>query len=78
MIELKDLKLGQTLLAVHKDYADKKTSGGRVVRAKVVGFVNKSGKVVAELKIGSSPQVATTETYRLYKNTEDAIEAISW
>ena len=77
-IDIQTLNLGQKVLTVHRDYANKNRVGGKVVQAKVLSFRNISGDIHAELQIvGGSKTIVTTEVYFLFKTSQDAIAAIS-
>jgi hypothetical protein len=77
MLQITDLKLGQKVLAVHKDYAEKGKPGGRVIGLKVSGFKNSAGNIVALLESGNKKHELSTENYHIYSDVQAAISAIS-
>lgn len=74
--QLENLKLGQKVLAVHRDYAFKNRPGGKVIGLKVTGFKNSSGKLLAVLQGNNSNVELTSEQYEIYTDVTSALEAI--
>jgi hypothetical protein len=73
---LTNLTIGSKIYVVHKDYANKKKSGGKVLGARVVSFVNTSGKIQLEFKLVNHPTILDESFYTVFTDVKKAITAI--
>ena len=74
--KLTDLTIGSKVYVVHKDYANKKRPGGKVLQAKVVSFVNSNGDIKTEFKVSNHPKVTGEDFYIVFSDIKKAIAAI--
>jgi hypothetical protein len=74
--KITDLTIGSKIFVVHKDYANKKKSGGKVISARIVSFVNSSGSIQLEFKLSNHPKVVGEDYYVVFGDVKKAIAAI--
>lgn len=74
--KLTNLTIGSKIFVVHKDYANQKKVGGKVLQAKVVSFVNSSGNIQIEFKVNNHPKVVGEDYYVVFGDIKKAIASI--
>lgn len=78
MTKLKIYPIGSKVFLVHKQYKDKKLNGGKIIPCKVKTYENVNGKILPVCSIiGDSRKTIMEDSYYLFDNVNDAIEAIS-
>lgn len=74
--EIKNLTIGSKIFIVHKNYANQKKEGGKVLPARIISFVNQQGVIKPEFKMTGSSMVLTDNQYNIYTDVKQAINAI--
>jgi hypothetical protein len=70
------LKINSTVYAVHKTHAGKKLPGGKLQICKVKSFYNHQGIILPLLKVVGTSAEVNPNTYKVYVDLSDAINAI--
>jgi len=76
---LKDLTIGTRLFVVHNKYAFQKITGGRVLSARIVSFVNMNGQVEPEFRLVGQPSASgnlRVDNYTIFTSVKEALKAI--
>lgn len=76
---MSDLTIGSKVYIVHNTYAFQSKVGGKVSLARIVSFVNKSGKIEPEFRLVGQPTVSSNlsmEHYHVFTDIKKALNAI--
>jgi hypothetical protein len=67
------------LFVVHNKYAFKKVSGGKVLLARVVLFMNNNGQIEPEFRLVGQPSASgnlRVDNYTIFTSVREALKAI--